>query len=113
MFFKGAPIPLGTHLEDTQEKETTNRDGSSAGSNSGLASNEAGSVDKSWDTETQSTLEEPNQEKKTSLLEKRSSIEKGTKGFVPYKRCFSERETLNSSSITGDEERGQRIRLCL
>ncbi|KAJ8444178.1 hypothetical protein Cgig2_030998 [Carnegiea gigantea] len=110
VFFKGMPTPpLANQLEEAQEKETQ-REGSCAGSNSGSV-NDMGSVDKNWEAETESS-QEPNQEKKTTLLERKSSAEKGTKGFVPYKRCLSERD-VQFSIITRDEKRGQRIRLCL
>ncbi|GAB2277684.1 hypothetical protein Dimus_012388 [Dionaea muscipula] len=35
------------------------------------------------------------------------------KGFVPYKRCLSEKITRSSSTITGDEDELQRTRLSL
>uniref|UniRef100_A0A7C9AXH2 Uncharacterized protein n=1 Tax=Opuntia streptacantha TaxID=393608 RepID=A0A7C9AXH2_OPUST len=110
VFFKGMPIrPSANEPEEAQEKETP-REGSCAGSNSGSV-NDIGSVDKNWDAETQSS-QEPNQEKKTTLREKRSSTEKSTKGFVPYKRCLAERD-LQSSTIASDEKGARSIRLCL
>ncbi|KAL9247955.1 hypothetical protein vseg_021324 [Gypsophila vaccaria] len=47
-------------------------------------------------------------EKKPTLLGKRTVSE----GFVPYKRCFSERDTQLSTVSIGENE-AQRIRLCL
>ncbi|KAL3527397.1 hypothetical protein ACH5RR_012053 [Cinchona calisaya] len=47
----------------------------------------------------------------TSLLERRASSGKCTKGFVPYKRCLMERDA--QSGVTGEEREEQRIRLCL
>ncbi|KAK9735185.1 hypothetical protein RND81_04G189100 [Saponaria officinalis] len=110
VFFRGMPVsPLECHVDNPQEKETE-REGSCAGSNSESAS-AVGNSDNNWDSESQS--EEPNTEKNPTLLEKRSSTSKANKGFVPYKRCFSERDTHSSSTVGINEEESRRIRLCL
>ncbi|KAL9225540.1 hypothetical protein vseg_001449 [Gypsophila vaccaria] len=108
VFFRGMPVPsFGCHAETPQQEKESDREGSSAGSNSDAV----GNSENNWDTESQSDnenncLEEPNMEKKLVLLGH------SNRGFVPYKRCFSERDT-QSSSVCINEEDARRIRLCL
>lgn len=48
----------------------------------------------------------------SAFCELKASSDLCKKGFVPYKRCTSERYT-QSSSITGEEREEKRVRLCL
>lgn len=117
--FRGFDIPS---CGDPQEKETQ-REGSSADSSSDSVNGEQ-MLEKNWDAETESGLcaQSSDKESKTSansspekeptLFEKRTSIDNGRKGFVPYKRCLSERD-MQSSTITSEDRENQRIRLCL
>ncbi|GMH13221.1 hypothetical protein Nepgr_015062 [Nepenthes gracilis] len=47
------------------------------------------------------------------LIEKRACPSKCTKGFVPYKRCMSEKSITQMPGITRGEEELQTTRLCL
>ncbi|XP_010675239.2 protein REVEILLE 2 isoform X1 [Beta vulgaris subsp. vulgaris] len=119
VFFRGISVPP---FGDTQEKGSA-REGSSADSDSDSV-NGGETLDKNWETETESGqcgpsshkeskfLEDPCPEKECTLLEKRISVDKARKGFVPYKRCVSERD-MQSSMISSEERESQRIRLCL
>ncbi|XP_021742046.1 protein REVEILLE 1-like [Chenopodium quinoa] len=118
VFFKGMSVPP---FKDPQEKENQ-RDGSSADSDSGSV-NEGENPDKNWEMETGSgqcglqsdkeskSVEDSCTPKELTLIEKRC-VDKGRKGFVPYKRCLSERD-MQSSTIPNEERESQRIRLCL
>ncbi|KAL2942845.1 Protein REVEILLE 1 [Bienertia sinuspersici] len=119
VFFRGMSVPP---FGDTQDKET-HREGSSGDSNSDSV-NGGESQDKNWDADTESGecsphfereskfSFDPSFDKEAILLEKRTNVDKGRKGFVPYKRCLSERD-MQSSTITNEGRESQRIRLCL
>lgn len=100
------------------------KEGSWTGSNTG-SGNEGEYSDKGWDVETQSVQHAFEEKKELNLVpknqlsekssfceQKRASQGQGARGFVPYKRCLSERDT-HSSTITGEGREEQRIRLCL
>ncbi|XP_021856035.1 protein REVEILLE 1 isoform X1 [Spinacia oleracea] len=113
VFFRGMSVPP---FVETQEKETQ-REGSSGESNSDSV-NGGETQDKNWETETESGQCGPVSDKEIkfvedspSLIEKRSSVDKCRKGFVPYKRCLSERDM--ESTIGSEDRESQRVRLCL
>lgn len=119
VFFRGMSVPPFGEL---QEKEIQ-REGSSANSSSDSV-NGGDIPDKNWEAETESgqcgplsdkeskILKNLSPEKEPTLIEKRNCVDKGSKGFVPYKRCLSERD-MQSSTITSEDRDSQRIRLCL
>lgn len=104
----------------TQDREVQ-KEGSWTGSNTGSV-NARGNGDKNWEMESQSRqnpfdkegeqqpklMYKPN---KAYFKKQRASPDKYLKGFLPYKRCLSERHT--QSSITREEREEQRICLFL
>lgn len=117
--FKQADSDMNPEADDKE----THKDQSWCGSNTGSVNNEENS-DKCGENDIQSSREFPNRDgdsvsKDNELIGKAlsseliSSHEKNTKGFVPYKRCITERAT-ESYKITDAEIREEkRIRLCL
>ncbi|XP_023520270.1 protein REVEILLE 1-like isoform X1 [Cucurbita pepo subsp. pepo] len=115
--FKQADSELNPEVDDKE----THKDQSCCGSNTGSVNSEENG-DKDGENDIQSYKLFPNRDgdsvSKDELIGKAlsseliSSHEKNTKGFVPYKRCMTERAT-KSHSITDAEREEKRIRLCL
>ncbi|KAF9683790.1 hypothetical protein SADUNF_Sadunf04G0050900 [Salix dunnii] len=111
---------LDSKGSEVQDKEIP-KEVSWTGSNSGSVS-EGENVDKNMDAETESQFfyEEKelspifvlNPAKKSASSGSKVINEKCPKGFVPYKKRIAERDS-QSSTISGEEREGQRIRLCL
>ncbi|XP_068645370.1 protein REVEILLE 1-like [Aristolochia californica] len=108
-----------SYMEGSDEKET-NKERSWSGSNT-TSVGEVGTAEKSGDVD--SKLGEGFYKEKDSFSvfclkpSKNSAfakpkLENGKRGFVPYKRCISERER-EQSEVDSEEREGQRIRLCL
>ncbi|KAF5457554.1 hypothetical protein F2P56_021649 [Juglans regia] len=134
-FYGGLPFPflpfhkegpskayVDSDLGEVQDK--VQKEGSCTGSNTGSVNDEENG-DKCSEAETQSRpifLGNENQggglvfqlrpSEKSAFSKPRKSPEKCVKGFVPYKRCTTERD-IQSSKITGQEGDEKRIRLCL
>ncbi|XP_074296292.1 protein REVEILLE 1-like isoform X1 [Silene latifolia] len=103
VFFRGLAVPPSElHVENTLKKEESPREGSCAGSSSESMN----------DMDGESQLEDQYMENKPILPVKRPNSDKSNKGFVPYKRCFSERD-MQSSTVSINDEESRRIRLCL
>ncbi|KAE8021909.1 hypothetical protein FH972_007756 [Carpinus fangiana] len=109
-------------LGEIRDKEVQKEE-SWTGSNTGSV-NDGENGDKCSEAETQRRpfiLKNENQEahlvfqlrrsEESAFSELRTSPEKSVKGFVPYKRCVSERDSL-SSTTTGQEREEKQIRLC-
>nr|DAD32464.1 TPA_asm: hypothetical protein HUJ06_011315 [Nelumbo nucifera] len=113
-----------TCLEETSKKDI-NREESRTGSNTS-STNDAGVGEKNEDVvdfqNQEPSSEDVEKEPASVFLLKPSETSafsvlkpipnKCTKGFVPYKRCLTERDA-QSSGIIGEERETQRIRLCL
>ncbi|KAF6144557.1 hypothetical protein GIB67_006049 [Kingdonia uniflora] len=111
----------GTELK---ERQTPNKEGSCSDSNTETASGSAEGITEKRGDVVDSQRQEPSSEKisssgfqrkhseRSAFSQLRTNPEKCSKGFVPYKRCFTERDT-NSSGTAGEEREGKRIRLCL
>ncbi|KAH9622564.1 hypothetical protein KSS87_011877 [Heliosperma pusillum] len=103
VFLRGmAAPPFECHVENTLKKEESLREGSWAGSSS----------ESTNDLDAESQLENHYRETKPTSPVKRPNTGKFNRGFVPYKRCFSERD-LQSSTVSMNDEESRRIRLCL
>ncbi|GAB4855301.1 hypothetical protein Ancab_023920 [Ancistrocladus abbreviatus] len=132
-FYRGVPIPFlplnslrsdkepfGCSLGQVEDKEN-HKEGSWTSSNAESV-NGVGNGDNNWDIETQSHICGLDKDKghvfehkpsvKLALSQKRANPEGCLKGFVPYKRCLSKRES-QSSTISREEREAQRTRLCL
>ena len=132
-FYGGLPFPflpihkaepskayVESDLGEIQDK--VQKEESWTGSNTGSV-NDGENGDKCSEAETQRRpfiLKKENQEaqlvfqlrrsEESAFSELRTSPEKCVKGFVPYKRCVAERDSL--SSTTGQEREEKQIRLC-
>ncbi|KAJ6411153.1 hypothetical protein OIU84_007834 [Salix udensis] len=94
------PIPSSVS-ERSEEKEILN-ERSCTGSNAGSVG-ELENVEWSLDV-VDSQWRQPS-------VEGKSSLQKCTRGFVPYKRCFGERD-VKSTAIVYEERERQRARVC-
>ncbi|KAG9442495.1 hypothetical protein H6P81_018349 [Aristolochia fimbriata] len=109
-----------SYMEGSDEKET-NKERSWSGSNT-TSVGDGGTPEKNGDVVDSKLGEGFDKEKdsftvfrlkpsKNSAFSK-PNLENCTKGFVPYKRCVSERER-DESEVDSEEREGQRTRLCL
>ncbi|KAK9691639.1 hypothetical protein RND81_09G209300 [Saponaria officinalis] len=116
VFVKGVALPtFECHVENDQQKESL-RDGSCGSSSNESAENTWNAVTTQYHhcgllLHSESGISMEPTEKKPALLGSKSAMEKASKGFVPYKRCFSERD-MESSTVNIGENEAQRIRLC-
>ncbi|KAG4190952.1 hypothetical protein ERO13_A07G061400v2 [Gossypium hirsutum] len=107
-FYKGVPFCYITSFNQTRsdssvgermkEKEILN-EGSCSGSNTGSVSHVSRRVSDCVDSESQ-----------RPCLEGKMSLQRCTKGFVPYKRCLAERDM--TSSVVSEGQETHRARVC-